>query len=75
MLPHPPYAPFECQIRPAYALTGMQSQLLRLLIVYQRLKPLLELLNGHLPTVPMLHAAVDGLGWDEHIAHNMDDAI
>ena len=56
-------------------LTENASQLLWRLIVHQRLKPLLKLIHGHLPTLPVLHAAVDGLGRDEHIAHNMDDAI
>ena len=53
----------------------MHSQLLQHLVSHQRLKPLFELLNGHLPTIPMLHGTVDGLRWDEYIAYNVDDAI
>lgn len=53
----------------------MQLQLLRLLVTHQRLKPLFELLNGHLLTIPVLHCAVNSLRWDEHIAHDVDDAI
>ena len=58
-----------------YASPGMHSQLLRLLVGYQRLKPLLKFLNGHLLTIPMLHATVDSLGWDEYIAYDVNDAI
>lgn len=61
--------------RSIYASAGMHSQLLRLLVGHQWLKSLFELLNGHLSAVPMLHSTVDGLGWDENIAHNVDDTI
>ena len=53
----------------------MQSQLLQVLISHQWFKPFFEIFNRHLLTVPVLHAAVDGLWWDEHIAHDVDDAI
>lgn len=51
-----------------------QSQLLWL-ISHQRLKPFFEIFNRHLLTVPVLDAAVNGLRWNEHIAHDVDDAI
>ena len=53
----------------------MHSQLLWLLVGHQRLKPLFELLNGHLSAIPILHSTVDGLGRDEDIVHNVDDTV
>ena len=61
--------------QPNLRLFGTDSQLLRLLIAHQRLKSLFELLNRHLLTIPMLHATVDGLRWDKHVAHDMDNTI
>ena len=66
---------FWVQARPIYAMPGMHSQILRLLIIQQRIKPFFELFNCHLLTIPMLHATVNSLGWNEHIAHNVNDTI
>ena len=66
---------FWVQARPIYAMPGIHSQLLRRLVIQQRIKPFFELFNSHLLTGPMLHATVNSLRWDEHIAHNMNDAI
>ena len=53
----------------------MYLQFLRLLVAHHRLKPLFELLDGHLITIPVLHSTVDRLRWDEHVAHDVDDAV
>ena len=63
------------QARPIYAMWGRRSQLLRLLVIQQRIKPFFEIFNSHFLTSPMLHATVNSLRRDEHIAHNMNDAI
>ena len=53
----------------------MRSQLLRLLVFHQRCEPLLELLNGQFLAVPMLHSPINRLRWDEHIIHEVNDAV
>ena len=70
-----PHTAFGFKSRPIYTLPSMHSQLLWLPIVHPRRKSLLELLNRHLCTIPMLHATVNSLRRDEHIAHNVNDAI
>ena len=48
---------------------------LQLLVDHQRLESFLELVDGHFFTVPLLKATVDGFRWDQHVAHDVNNAI
>lgn len=55
---------FDFRHCPTCTWPGMYLQFLRLLVAHHRLKPLFELLDGHLLTIPVLHSTVDRLRWD-----------
>ena len=54
---------------------GLKMVHLQLNIVKQRLQSLLEVLNSQLLALVMLFHAVNPLGWNQHVANDLNDTV